>query len=91
MILDLEIDKLAKELHKFYRAASQVLEPRKCNMVVCDHGPRCKKIKGQRHDHGWKACHEKAYFVRRAKALAQKMNDRDYSRFPKHMQSLDTK
>lgn len=43
----------AKELHKFYRAATK---------AIGDTG-------WGTHDHGWQNCHKKAYFLRRAAAL----------------------
>jgi len=50
------VDFLAEELHKFYRAAYKTfVQYRVHNDGV--------------HDHGWKNCHRKAYFARRAQAI----------------------
>ena len=50
------VEFLAEELHKFYRAAYKTfVQYRVHNDGV--------------HDHGWKNCHRKAYFARRAQAI----------------------
>lgn len=50
------IEELAEHLHKLYRAANKALYPG-------------GYTDGGNHDHGWKKCHRKDYFIRRAKIL----------------------
>lgn len=56
----INIEQLAEELHKFYRAAFKALH----------HGASDMPCSGSGHDHGWDHCNKKAYFRRRAENLA---------------------
>lgn len=51
-----QVEQLAKDLHRHYRAGEKVL--------------RCTDEVGQRpylqHDHGWSNCHKQKYFRQRA-------------------------
>lgn len=52
-------EQLAEELHKFYRAAFKKLHISATSFGNCE----------GRHDHGWKGCHAKAYFIKRAQRI----------------------
>ena len=57
-------ERVAKSLHKFYRAAAKALSSGKPG------GPR-----NDEHDHGWEACQSKRYFRSRAMRHMQEMNE----------------
>lgn len=63
---------LAKELHKFYRAAFKALPSYPgffaagCNV--------CIQPRGVNHDHGWSNCHKQKYFIKRAEQILAAMS-----------------
>lgn len=61
----MNIEQLAEELHKFYRAAFKALRPRVIR--IPDEG----YLAISSHDHGWDHCNKKDYFRRRAEMLRE--------------------
>ena len=56
------LEVLAEELHKFYRAAFKALHSASC-FIKCSGA----------HDHGWSHCNKKKYFLNRARILQKNL------------------